>query len=114
MQATSISTELLNQRARALMNYEDLEPSVSGATSIREISNELRKMEPEKRRILMQMNHENLDDTVRNGPVLFRTLTSVVRRRRRSCVTLPAGGPAGRVDGRAANAARRASTVTPR
>jgi len=46
-----------------------------------------------------------------NEPVLFCSLSSVVSS---SSVTLPAGGRAGRVDSRAADTARRASSVTSR
>jgi len=51
-----------------------------------------------------------------NGPVLFCLLASIVcgRRLSASSVPLPAGGRAGRVGGRVAYTARRASTVTSR
>jgi len=52
------------------------------------------------------MTFDNIITDPLNGPVLFCTLTSVV-----VAVTLPAGG---RVGGRAADTARRASTVTSR
>ena len=51
-----------------------------------------------------------------NGPVLFCSLVSVVcRRLSAQSVTMPAGGRAtGRVGGRVADTARRASTITSR
>jgi len=51
-----------------------------------------------------------------NGPVLFCSLVSVVCRRRRlsGSVTLPAGGPAGRVGGRRAGCVGGRAADTPR
>ena len=42
------------------------EPQTSASSSITELRNELEKCKPMRRQVLVEMNHANLDDTVRN------------------------------------------------
>jgi len=52
------------------------EPQTSASSWITELCNELQKLKQSKQRLLVQMNHANLDDTVRNVNTIWHMAAS--------------------------------------